>query len=234
MMKYLLLLLAALFSFNACADEAKVKSILQKEYPQIGKVDKVYKAPFLGLYEVVADDQLFYTDENVQYLINGSVYDLKNGRNLTEERSRKLFAVDFNNLPFEFAVKMVKGKGERKLAYLTDPNCGYCKKLENELKSLDNVTLYRFLYPIFPGSDIKVRNILCSKNPNKTWEDWMLDGVLPPTANCTTHTDKVLALGQKLNVHGTPTLIFADGALVPGYLPAADLEKALNGATGHK
>ena len=236
MFRYLLLLLAALFCFSAYADEAKVKNILQKNYPQLGTIDKVYKAPFLGLYEVVTNDQLYYTDEKAQYLIVGNIIDMKNGKNLTEVRSRKLFAVDFSSLPLELAVKKVKGNGERKLAYLTDPNCGYCKKLESELKNVDNVTLYRFLYPIFPGSDEKVRGVLCSKNPNKTWEDWMVDGVQTPAGDCTTQTDKVTALGKKLRVNGTPTLIFADGTLIPGYLPAADLEKALdkatNGATG--
>jgi len=233
MFRTLLLLLAALVCFSAYADEAKVKKILTKNYPQIGSVDKVYKAPYLGLYEVVADGQLFYTDEKVQYLIVGNIIELKQGHNLTEERSRKLFAVDFNNLPFELAIKRVKGNGSRKMAYLTDPNCGYCKKLEGELKNVDNVTLYRFLYPIFPGSDEKVRNILCSSDPNKTWEDWMLNGVQPPAANCTTQTEKVLALGKKLNVHGTPSLVFTDGILVPGYLPAPELEKALNGTARH-
>jgi thiol:disulfide interchange protein DsbC len=229
-----LLLLFALFSFScAQADEAKVKETLQKNYPQMGKVDEVYKANLLGLYEVVMDGQLFYTDEKAQYLINGSIYDLKNGHNLTEERSRKLFSVDFAGLPFELAIKKVKGNGSRKMAYLTDPNCGYCKKLEGELKNIDNITLYRFLYPIFQGSDEKVRNVLCSKNPNKTWEDWMLNGVPPPAAVCATpQTEKVQALGKKLNVHGTPTLIFTDGTLVPGYLPAPDLEKALNSEAG--
>ncbi len=232
MFRTLLLLLAALFCFSAYADEANVKSILQKNYPQIGKVDKVYKAPYLGLYEVVADDQLFYTDEKAQYLIVGNIIDLKSGHNLTEERSHKLFAVDFHSLPLEIAVKRVKGNGERKMAYLTDPNCSYCKKLEGVLKNVDNVTLYRFLYPIFPGSEEKVRNILCSTDPNKTWEDWMLNGVVPPSGNCATQTEKVLALGKKLHVNGTPTLIFADGTQVPGYMPAADLEKALNSAAG--
>ena len=233
MYRYLLLLLSIFICFNAYADEAKVKSILQKNYPQVGKVNNVYKSPYFGLYEVVTDDQLFYTDENVQYLINGSIYDLKTGHNLTEERSRVLFAVDFNSLPFEAAIKRVKGNGQRKLAYLTDPNCGYCKKLEAELKNINNVTLYRFLYPIFQGSDEKVRNILCSSDPNKAWEDWMLNGTQPHQANCATQTEKVLALGKKLHVNGTPTLIFADGLQVPGYMPAAELEKSLNSAAGH-
>jgi len=229
MFRTLLVLLATLFCLSAHADEEKIKKILQKNYPQIGNVEKVIKAPYLGLYEVVTEEQLFYTDAKVQYLIAGNIIELKNGHNLTEERSRKLFSVDFNNLPFEIAVKMVKGNGERKMAYLADPNCGYCKKLESELKNVDNVTLYRFLYPIFPGSDEKIHSILCSDDPNKAWENWMLNGVLPANGTCATQTDKVVELGKKLKVHGTPTLIFADGTLVPGYLPAADLEKALQG-----
>ena len=229
MLRLIFPLLAAFICTNANADETKVKNTLQKNYPQLGKVDQVYKAPYLGLYEVVIDAQLFYTDEKAQYLINGNIIELKSGRNLTEERSRKLFAIDFNSLPLELAVKKVKGNGQRKMAYFTDPNCGYCKKLEAVLKNVDNVTLYRFLYPIFPGSDEKVRNILCSSDPNKTWEDWMLNGAQPPAGNCVTQTEKVSALGKKLNVTGTPTLIFSDGTLIPGYLPAADLEKALNG-----
>ncbi|MBI3902242.1 MAG: DsbC family protein [Nitrosomonadales bacterium] len=230
-----LLLLLALFAVGcAHASEATVKETLEKKYPQIGKVDKVHKAKMLGLYEVVMDGQLFYTDEKTQYLISGSIFELKSGRNLTEERSRELFSVDFNSLPLELAVKRVKGNGSRKLAYLTDPNCGFCKKLEGELKHVDNVTLYRFLFPIFQGSDEKVRNILCSPDPSKAWEDWMLDGVQPPAGNCATpQTEKVQALGAKLHVTGTPTLVFANGKVVPGFLPAAELEKALNAPASH-
>ena len=206
--------------------------MLQKNYPQLGKIDKVNKANFLGLYEVVTDSQLFYTDEKAQYLINGSVYDLKTMRNLSEERSRLLFAIDFNSLPFELAIKKVKGNGQRKMAYFTDPNCGYCKKLESELKNIDNVTLYLFLYPIFQGSDEKVKAVWCSKDQVNAWDDLMLNNVQPPAGTCDTPSAKVLELGKKLKVNGTPALIFADGVLVPGYLPATELDKTLNSSAG--
>lgn len=232
MFRPFILLLAMLAGTCAHANEARVKDILQKNFPQIGKIDKVYKAPFLGLYEVATQDQLFYTDEKVQYLINGSVIDLKTMRNLTEERSRQLFAVDFNSLPFDLAIKKVKGNGQRKMAYLTDPSCGYCKKLESELKSVDNVTLYVFMYPIFPGSQEKVKAVWCSKDQVKAWDDLMLNNVQPPAGTCNTPVDKVLELGGKLKVNGTPTLIFTDGTLIPGFVPAADLEKALSGTAG--
>ncbi len=232
MIKPLLLLIAALACSSTYASEAKVKDALQKNYPQIGKIDKVSKTGILGLYEVITRDQLLYTDEKVQYLINGNIYELKTMRNLTEERARQLFTVDFNALPFELAIKRVKGDGQRKMAYFTDPNCGYCKKLEQELKNIDNVTLYLFMYPIFQGSDEKVKAVWCSKDQIKAWDDLMLNNVRSPAGTCDAPSGKVLELGKKLNVSGTPALIFADGVVVPGYVPASDMEKALNGASG--
>ncbi len=230
--KYALLLLAAFACSSVHADEAKVLNTLQKNYPQLGKIDKVNKANILGLYEVQMNGRLFYTDEKAQYLLNGNIYDLKSGRNLSEERARKLFAVKFDELPLELAVKRVHGNGQRKVAYFADPNCSFCKKLETEFQQLDNVTLYLFLYPVFPGSDEKVHDIACSTNPSQAWEDLMLKGTQPAAASCDASAEKVLALGHKLRIEGTPTLIFSDGSRSPGYMPLAELESALNGAAG--
>lgn len=228
MIKLLLLLLASLSFSNAHADAAKVKDLLQKNYPQLGKIEKANKTNILGLYEVVAQDQLFYTDEKAQYLITGSIIDLKTMRNLTEERSRKLFAIDFNSLPFDLAVKKVKGNGQRKMAYFSDPNCGFCQKLESELKNVDNVTLYLFMLSIFDGSDKKVQGVWCSKDQVKAWDNLMLNHVQPPAGKCDAPTAKLMELSKKLNINGTPALIFADGVLVSGFRPAAELEKSLN------
>ena len=230
MLKAILLLLVTSVSF-AYAGEAEIKTTLQKKIPQIGQINQVNKSQVPGLYEVITQDHLFYTDENAQFLIDGAVFDLKSMRNLTEERSRKLFALDFNKLPLELAVKKVKGNGNRKLAIFTDPNCGFCKRLEQELKQIDNVTIYQFMYPIFPGSEEKVRDVWCSKDRAKAWDELMQDDKAPPAGNCDTPIAKVLALGKKLKVNGTPALIFADGTINPGYLPAAELEKALTAAS---
>ena len=55
----------------------------------------------------------------------------------------------------------------------------------------------------------------------------MLNQVAPPVGNCDTSMEKVAQLSNKLNVNGTPAIIFANGVLEPGYLPAAEIEKAL-------
>jgi thiol:disulfide interchange protein DsbC len=228
---YKILLLALLTLSSAWAgDLSSIKDRLQKNYPQLGKVMQVNKTPVSGLYEVVTTEHLFYTDEKAQYLIDGSLYELRTMRNLTDERARKFFAVDFNSLPFDLAMKQVKGNGKRKIFIFTDPNCGFCKRLEAELQKVDNVTIYRLLYPIFPGSDEKARNVWCSKDRNTLWEDVMLRGVTPPAANCDAPIAKALEWGKRMKVNGTPTLIFADGSQAPGYMPAAELEQALDNA----
>jgi thiol:disulfide interchange protein DsbC len=238
MLKYVLPLLLAL-SCAAYADETAVRERLQKNHPQLeqqfGNIEQVNKSPVPGLYEVVVPGRLFYTDEEGNYLINGAIWDLRTMHNITEEREKKVFAVDFKTLPFDLAIKEVKGNGKRKMMVFTDPNCGYCKRLEGELQKIDNVTIYRLMFPIFEGSDVKARNVWCSKNKNKTktWTDMMIDGVMPPAATdpkCTYPVAKAQEWGKRLRVNGTPALFFADGTMNPGALPAEDIEKALDEA----
>lgn len=227
---WLALILFALYS-PAHAGEAEIRKSIQDKFPSIGKLDHIVKTPYAGLYEIVIDGQLLYTDEKGQYLFDGSVIETKSRRNLSDERRKKLFAIEFDKLPLELAVKKVKGNGKRKIAQFTDPNCGYCKRLEKEFTKVSDVTIYSFLYPIFPGSAEIVRNVLCSKDPVKAWDDLMLSNIAPESANCETSTGKVLALGKKLGVNGTPNLVFGNGNQSPGYLPAEELEKNLNDAS---
>jgi thiol:disulfide interchange protein DsbC len=224
--------LAALFLFtllsSAHAGENDIRQSLESKFPTAGKIEHIVKTPYSGLYEVIIDGELYYTDAQGEYLFQGNVIETKSRRDLSEERRRVLFAIDFDKLPLELAIKKVKGNGKRKLAIFTDPNCGFCRKLEKELSRVTDVTLYRFMYPIFPGSDEIVRNVLCSKNPSKAWEDWMLSEIAPAAATCNTKTDQVKALGQKLHINGTPNLVFGNGLQSPGYLSFEDLEKNLS------
>jgi thiol:disulfide interchange protein DsbC len=227
----MMILLATLTSL-AHAGEKEIRQSLQSKFPGIGDLDHIVLTPYSGLYEVIVDGQLLYTDDKGLYLIDGNVIDTRTRQNVSEERKRRLFAIDFNKLPLELAVKKVKGNGKRKMAQFTDPNCGFCQRLEKELNQVTDITIYSFLFPIFPGSDEIVRNVLCSKNPVQAWDNWMLKSIAPEKGNCETpQTEQVRALGQKLRVNGTPNIIFENGVQMPGYLPAEQLEKRLNEAS---
>lgn len=230
--RLLLAALAALMlgsGLAAHAGEAEIRKNLSARIPQLAKIDEISKAPVPGLYEVRVGFDIFYTDEQGNYLLQGNLIDVKAGRNLTEERVDKLSEVAFNKLPMKDAVTIVRGNGKRRLAIFADPNCGYCKQFERDTAKVDNVTIQLFLYPVLgPDSVVKSRNIWCAKDKGKAWEDWMQRGVMPASAECDTAAlERNRAFGQKYNINGTPTLIFADGTRAPGAIPAATLEKQL-------
>jgi len=215
---------------GAHAGEAEIRKNLAARIPQFAKIDEVTKSPMPGLYEVrINGFEIFYTDEQGNYLLQGSLIDVKARRNLTDERVEKLSEVAFDKLPVKDAFTIVRGNGKRKLAVFEDPNCPYCKQFERDLTKVDNVTIHLFLYPVLgPDSVAKARNIWCAKDKAKAWNDWMLRGVTPEAGECDTEAlNRNRAFGQKYNITGTPTLIFSDGSRAPGAIPAAQVEKQL-------
>ncbi|MDY7545647.1 DsbC family protein [Glaciimonas sp. CA11.2] len=211
------------------AQETAVKKLIEPRLGDGVKVDAVAKTPYLGMFEVRVGKDIFYTDAAAKYMFVGRILDAKSSRDYTKERMDEISKVKFSDLPLELAMKSVKGNGKRVIAVFEDPNCGYCKKFRKTLQDVDNVTVYTFMYNILAAdSAVKSKNVWCSANRDKAWDDWMLNGKLPATAaaSCVaTPNDKVLALGQALGVSGTPTIIFADGSRIPGFIDAKALEE---------
>jgi len=211
------------------AQEAAIRKNLAERIPQFQKIDEVRKTPMAGLFEVRIGSEVFYTDPEGNFLINGHLIDTKLQRNLTEERVDKLMAIDFSALPVKDAFTIVRGNGKRRIAVFEDPNCGYCKRFERDLQKVDNVTVYMFLYPILgPDSVEKSRHIWCAKDKGKTWQDWMVREQPVQPASCDTAAlTRNLELGRKHKITGTPTLVFVDGTRVPGAIGTAQVEKLL-------
>ena len=220
-------LVALLLAAGAAhADEAKIRQAVEAAVG--AKPEAVRKTNILGLYEVVVGGEILYTDEKVNYIITGNIIDAKKRINLTQERLNKLSAINFADLPLELAVKTVKGDGKRVFATFEDPNCGYCKKLAKDMAGMNNVTIYTFLLPILSrDSADKSRAVWCAADRSKAWSDLMVNGIVPAAGTCDAPIEKVLALAQKYNIRGTPTLFFTNGERIPGAIPLAQLEQKL-------
>ena len=217
----------------AWADEAEIRKNLAERLPQLGKIDEVTKSPIPGLFEVRANgSEIFYTDPQGNFLLQGDLIDTQLKRNLTEERINKLTALAFADLPLKDAFTIVRGNGKRKIAVFEDPNCGYCKRFERDLQQVNNVTISMFLYPILSADSAeKSRNIWCSKDKVKAWMDWMVRDVSPSPALPKCDASALMRnveLGKKHKITGTPTLIFVDGTRVPGAINAEQVEKYLS------
>ncbi len=209
--------------------EQQVKTDLQKKLGATVKIKSVSASPLAGIYEVQVGNDVFYTDAKSQYLIQGEIIELATGKNITEQRQNDLNRIKWGDLPQANAMKQVRGNGTRQLAVFSDPNCGYCKRLEKSMQPLDNVTIYTYLIPILgPDSVQKSKQIWCSSDPAKTYIDWMVNGTaLSGKTDCATPVDKNMALAKTYGITGTPTLFFTDGSRFPGAVQISDLEKKL-------
>jgi len=227
MMKLLAALaVAACLPLHAQVTPEALKADLKKKIPE-APVESVRKTPYNGLWEVVAGGEIFYTDEKASFLSLGPIVDLNTHENVTEARLRQVNAINFSALPFDSAIKIVRGNGARKIALFEDPNCGYCKRFERDLQGVSDITVYVFLYPILaPDSVDKSKAIWCSPDRGKAWIDAMVHDKLPAVeGRCQAPLDKNLAFGRDKRIHGTPTLVFETGERLPGAISIADLEK---------
>jgi thiol:disulfide interchange protein DsbC len=233
-----LTLLALLLIANAAlADEAKIRKALEPKLSS-AKIEGVQPGPIPGLWEVRLRTsegmRVLYTDATGSHVIQGSIYEVRTDRNLTEERMRKLNAVKFEELPLDLAVKVQRGNGKRVVAMFSDPYCPACRQFERSLAQVDDVTIYVFMYPVIrPENTDHSRAVWCSADRAKAW----LELAAAPTpkvpeagARCANPVDKVLELGRRLGVNSTPTLILANGERVSGGLSPADLKEMLEQA----
>lgn len=229
---------AVILSISACSafaqvDTQNIKQGVESFIGTSGVVETVTRTPYGNLYEIVLKNgELVYTDEKVSFLIDGRIIDTQTRVDITQARLKQMSTIDFSTLPLNQAIKQVRGSGKRVLVTFEDPNCGYCKRLAKELKKLPDVTIYTFLYPIL-GEDsvVKSRALACAADSTKAWLDWMQDGKAPPSApaQCDSSViERNIALGRQLRISGVPVIFLADGTRMGGYVPAAELEKALS------
>ena len=238
-MNWILRIAAALLvlgTLQARAGEAEIRQALKVKFPNV-RVDGVQPAPMPGLFEVrfVTQEgpQIIYTDAMANFfVVDGSIVEAKSGRNLTEERMQKLTAISFDSLPLDIAVKVQRGNGKRVLAMFSDPYCPYCRRLEQSLLQLDDITVYVFMFPVIrPDFADHSKAVWCAPDRVKAWLE-LAAAETPKVpaggANCANPVDKVLELGRSLRVRGTPTLFFANGERAGGGMQLAELRAKLD------
>jgi thiol:disulfide interchange protein DsbC len=213
--------------------EDQLRVTLTQRLPSLTVVS-ITKLPQLDLYEVVGNgNRIFYTDAGGEFALMGNLIDLKTRVNLTQQRQEQLNVVDFSRLPLDKAFVKVKGDGSRKIAIFTDPDCPYCKRLEEELAKISNVTVYVFLYPLsqlHPDAPRKARAVWCAADRAGAWDALMLEGKEPsaPAPECKDPIAEVEKVATEVGIRGTPGLVFANGTLVPGAISAEEIERYLN------
>lgn len=208
-----------------------LKNQLQKEMGEHVQVKTVEKSVLPGIYQVVIENEVIYADATGRYIFSGNLFDTKERESLTEKLRNQVNKIDFAKLPIERAMITKRGTGKQKLVVFSDPRCQFCQQYEAELKKLEDVTIYTYIYPILgEQSEQLAKKIWCSPNRNKAWEDWMFSKK-EPTQSKKSCDDAVLqkniAWGKEIYIQGTPTTILPSGRRFSGVIDADRLNAAL-------
>ena len=235
MYKYLIFIFSFVFS-GAFAAEGTLEDRIRDRFPT-ASIDSISETQIMGLYEIVISGSIYYVDESFTYLFDGNLIELSTMRNVTSERVSEIemaelekVSMPFDELPLEMAIKRVYGNGEREFAYFADPNCGYCRKFDEEtLGNITDATLYLFLYPVITERSIPIsKAIWCSADAGEAWDDFIFHGVSPQANDgCDNPIDQIVEFGKKMLVRATPTLFFSDGSRASGALSLEQLEGRL-------
>lgn len=229
-------LMVAMFSASGQANEQDIRKVFQAKIPGT-RIISIQKLSYAGLYEVAIDGPdgpaIYYSDASAQVILIGSLFETRTDRNLTEERLRRLAAIDWKQLPFQWAVTTRRGNGRRQIAIFSDPNCPYCRQFEKDLATVDDITIHIFMYPVIkPESVRQTKSVWCSKDRARAWNDLMLKGVEPtaPT-DCEYPIDDLLALGRRLGATSTPTWFLPNGEKNFGAQPMSKVIPMLDTGT---
>lgn len=213
-----------------------VQKNLKLMYPKT-RFDQVKATPLPGIYEVVMGRNVAFVEESGRYFIFGRLFDMESQEDITSVTEPSAPAkqnqkVDFGTLPLGSSIKTVKGDGSRVLAVFSDPDCQYCRKLEQELNKIDNVTIYTFLMPLeqlHPQARSKSDAVWCAKDRSAAWKTLMVSGKAPSSVKgCEAPHAIVSEIAEKLGISGTPFLVAGDGRTMPGAVPADRLNAWLS------
>ncbi len=135
----------------------------------------------------------------------------------------------WKGLPFDRAIKIVRGNGKREMAVFSDPYCAACQAFEQTLQQIDDVTLYVFMLPVIrPDKMNQSKSVWCSPDRAKAWTDLTLNKKVPEAAPaCDNPVDSLMALIQPIGIRATPTMIFSNGQRGQGNMQVSALQERL-------
>ena len=223
-------LLCVLFLFPICvfAKDLPVAEKFKKSFPK-NNFESITPTAIKGVYEVYTGNQIYYYMPKDDVILYGSLIS-KDGVNITRESNMKKMAQKMAKLPLDSALKI--GNGKTTVVEFMDPNCYHCRQAYKFFSQRQDITLYVFFFPLSKESGDKIKNILCSKDVSKTYDD-VMNGKLDNNALLPACTDKKvdetvkthMRLASQIGVRGTP-LFYIKGQVFDGFEPSA-IEKLL-------
>jgi thiol:disulfide interchange protein DsbC len=232
-MKLVTILFAMSLSLGAIAQEVPEGTIREalKQLFQDIEIDRIEQSQIPGLFLVTIGAEVFYVSGDGKYLLRGDLIDLVQKSNLSEQARTVARVGLINKIPAGEYIEFAPEKPEYTVYVFTDITCGFCQKLQHDIADI-NAQGIAVRYLAFPrdGSNTttskNMESIWCAEDRPQAFSDAMIGlGVKP--ADCENPVNRQFALGQAMGVRGTPAIFTEDGRYLPGYLPPAELLRAV-------
>jgi len=214
---------------DRAADEVAIRQALGDVKPA-----SVEPTPVSGLYEVVVGSSVVYMSADGRYMLQGELVDVQNRVSLTEPRRRQVTRTVIESVGEDNMIVFKPEKEKHEITVFTDIDCGYCRKLHNEMDQYLNEGI-KVRYMMFPRAGVRSESykkavaVWCAEDRNGALTD-AKNGKAVEMKTCDNPIDLHMSLVQQLGARGTPFIVLEDGSTQPGYVPAKKLSQLLDQA----
>lgn len=234
--KVLVVITACLFItpvFAGNTDLETARKNISKQFNGVNP-ENIFPSPVSGLYQVAMPPRFFYASADGRYVVDGDLIDMTTKQNVSQVPRNKSVSAAITAMGEDSMIIFGKDSLKHTVTVFTDIDCGYCRKLHNEVKKYNDLGI-RVRYMSYPRSGIgsgafkQAEAVWCSKDKAKAMTQ-AKNGINVKSEKCENPVARHYALGNMIGIRGTPALVLEDGTVVPGYIPASRLSEALNKA----
>jgi thiol:disulfide interchange protein DsbC len=191
----------------------------------------ISESPIEGILQVQINSDIVYVTADGQYLFQGKIMDTDTRTNITDQAKSGIRQGLLNNLKRDEQITFTPEEAKYDLLVFTDIDCGYCRKLHNQMAEYNEEGI-AIHYMAFPRAGIgsesydKFVSVWCADDQQEALT-LAKNGADPEPLKCPNPIADQYQLGRDVGVTGTPALVTADGTLIPGYVPPAQLRQRL-------
>jgi thiol:disulfide interchange protein DsbC len=211
--------------------DARARDAIHKLNAKV-QIDHIGAAPITGFREAIVGGQTLYISDDGRYMLQGSLYDMKAKRDLSQASVAKLRRELLKTIPVGDRIVFAPANPKYTVAVFTDVECGFCRKLHSQIADYNREGI-EVQYLAFPRMGIgspdfqKMVNVWCATDRKQALTDAKNDRAVP-LRNCKNPVTMEYDVGQRVGLEGTPMIVAADGTAMPGYMPPKELRAALD------
>jgi thiol:disulfide interchange protein DsbC len=225
-------LLSAPLLAQDASDEEKLRQALLERMPDL-VVDSISETVLPGIFELVSESQVYYLSPDGKFMLDGSIIDLENRVNISDQRRGELQLSLISEMPEDQMVVFnnESNDAERWITVFTDSDCGFCQKLHREIDDITDAGI-RVRYLLFPRAGMEsasfreLQSVWCSDDQQQAMTVAKSGGTVD-SAVCSNPIQSHMELANRVGLRGTPLIYLDDGTKIPGYRPAAELVRMI-------